>query len=180
MNALSGALRRACLLVSAFAVMLTLCAPPAPAWAADPGATTAPGQYAQVLRSFNPDLSHSQSADIATHVLWLSSYYDLDPRLLVAIVGVESSWHSRAVSGSGAQGLGQLMPATADSLNVLAFDIYENLDGTARYMRRMLQNYAGLSVHDRYARAIASARAAPLARPRVRRAAPFAEAETWS
>ena len=176
MNAISGALPRACLFVSAFAVLLTLCAP---ARAANPGATAAPGQYAQVLRSFNPEMSHSQSADIATHVLWLSSYYDLDPRLLVAIVGVESSWHSRAVSGAGAQGLGQLMPATAGSLNVLAFDIYENLDGTARYLRRMLQNYADLSAHDRYARAIASYNAGPGAVARAGGAPPTAETRAY-
>jgi hypothetical protein len=118
-------------------------------------------RYASVLRSFNPRLSLAQSKDMASHVLLLSSYYSLDPRLLVAVVGVESSWRTHAVSAVGAQGLGQLMPATAGVLGVLAFDTYENLDGTARYLRRMMQQYAHLSPEVRTTRAIASYNAGP-------------------
>lgn len=118
-------------------------------------------RYAGVLRTFNRQLSLVQSKDMATHVLFLSSYYSIDPRLLVAIVGVESSWRTRAVSSVGAQGLGQLMPTTAGVLDVLALDAYENLDGTARYLRRMMQQYAALSPDARATRAIASYNAGP-------------------
>src|ERR1700689_5344168 len=115
MARLSGASRQAVLCVSAFAAALAF-APAAPACAQAETNAAPIVRYAGVLRSFNPQLSLAQSKDIATHVLLLSSYYSLDPRLLVAIVGVESSWRSRAVSSAGAQGLGQLMPATAGVL----------------------------------------------------------------
>ena len=84
-------------------------------------------RYADVLRGFNARFSAAQSRDVADHVLLLSSYYSLDPLLLVAIVGIESGWKADAVSPAGAQGLGQLMPATADGLSVRAFAAYENL-----------------------------------------------------
>jgi len=161
MATLSSALRRASLLVSALAITLALW-PVLPAAAeSEPAAPIV--RYAGVLRTFNPHLSLAQSKDMATHVLLVSSYYGLDPRLLVAIVGVESSWHVGAVSRLGAQGLGQLMPATADVLGVLAFDAYENLDGTARYLRRMMQQYAQLTPEARTTRAIAGYNAGPAA-----------------
>jgi soluble lytic murein transglycosylase-like protein len=116
---------RACLVVLALTGSFGV-----PARAASDGVTVA--RYATVLRSFNPGFSARASLDMATRVLLLSRYYSLDPRLLVAIVGVESGWHTRATSPAGAQGLGQLMPATANGLAVQSLDPYVNLDGTAR------------------------------------------------
>lgn len=150
MRSLSGGTRRAHTLVGAIALSAGLLAPGNAAATESPLAASPVVRYADVLRTFNPRLTASQSRDIAVHVLLLSGYYSLDPRLLVAIVGVESNWRSGAVSPSGAQGLGQLMPATADGLSVLAFDAYENLDGTARYLRRLMQRYAGLGTDERY------------------------------
>ena len=178
MTVLTSALRRASLLVSAFGTLLALLVVAAPT-SAETAVATPLVQYSDVLRTFNPQLSLTQSKDVATHVLLLSSYYGLDPRLLVAIVGVESSWRSGAVSSAGAQGLGQLMPATAGVLNVLAFDTYENLDGTARYLRRMMQQYAGLPAATRDVRAIASYNAGPAAVARAGGIPPFAETRAY-
>jgi hypothetical protein len=116
---------------------------------------------------------------MAAHVLLLSSYYSLDPRLLVAIVGVESSWQSSATSHSGARGLGQLMPSTASDLAVLSFDAYENLDGTARYLRRMMQQFAGFKDATRYALALASYNAGPQAVARYGGIPPYAETQAY-
>jgi hypothetical protein len=148
--------------------------PPA-ARASDPLVT----RYGSVLRTFNPALSAAQSQDMATHVLLMSSYYSLDPRLLVAIVGVESSWRTGAVSSSGAQGLGQLMPATASGLGVVSADAYENLDGTARYLRRMVQQSNAADADARYRLALASYNAGPQAVARFRGVPPFAETQAY-
>jgi hypothetical protein len=172
MTTLSGPLRRAGIFVSALAVFF------APL-AASANADSAVARYGEVLRSFNRGFSASQSQDMAAHVLLLSSYYSLDPRLLVAIIGVESSWHTRAVSPAGAQGLGQLMPATASGLGVLAFDAYENLDGTARYLRRMMQNFAGVNSETRYTLALASYNAGSPAVARFGGVPPFAETRAY-
>jgi soluble lytic murein transglycosylase-like protein len=59
----------------------------------------------------------------------------LDPKLLHALVIIESAYNTRAVSPVGARGLTQLMPATARELGVSnPFDTEENLRGGARYL----------------------------------------------
>jgi hypothetical protein len=61
--------------------------------------------------------------------------YSLDPDLLAAIATVESGGNSDAVSPKGAQGLMQLMPATADRFRVRdPFDPISNTLGAARYI----------------------------------------------
>ena len=68
----------------------------------------------------------------------------LDAEIILKQVGVESSWNPRAVSRSGAQGLMQLMPATAKSLGVTdPFDPRQNLDAGCRYVNLMLARYGG-------------------------------------
>ena len=136
-------------------------------------------RYADVLRSFNPELSLARSQDMAQHVLLLASYYNLDPRLLVAIVSVESSWNAGAISPAGAQGLGQLMPATAERLAVQTFEAYENLDGTARYLRRLLAHFGRLQSDTRYALAIAGYNAGPEAVRKYGGIPPYAETRNY-
>jgi hypothetical protein len=70
--------------------------------------------------------------------------YQLPGRLLEAVVRAESDFQVRAVSPAGARGLMQLMPATARELGVAdPFDIDQNIDGGARYLRRMLDQFGG-------------------------------------
>ena len=70
--------------------------------------------------------------------------HGLDPELVLAVVSVESAFQPQAVSPKGAQGLMQLMPATAESLGVKdTFDPGENLDGGARHLGSLLALYDG-------------------------------------
>ena len=63
-------------------------------------------------------------------------------RLFVALVDQESRFDPRAVSPKGAQGLGQLMPQTAELLGVAdPFDPVENLNGAARYFVSQLATF---------------------------------------
>jgi hypothetical protein len=171
MTVLPGSLRRASVLV--FALIVSV--PPVAAAAS----SDALARYGDVLHSFNSTLSTAQSQDMAAHVLMMSSYYRLDPRLLVAIVGVESGWQSHAVSHSGARGLGQLMPETASGLGVLPFDAYENIDGTARYLRRMIEQYPADGTERRYTLALASYNAGPGAVARYGGVPPIAETRAY-
>jgi soluble lytic murein transglycosylase-like protein len=61
--------------------------------------------------------------------------------MLVAIVTVESRWHTHALSPAGAIGLGQLMPGTAALLRVNPRDPAQNLSGAARYLRGLVGRY---------------------------------------
>ena len=69
----------------------------------------------------------------------------LDPKLLHALVIVESAYDTRAISPVGARGLTQLMPATARELGVAdAFDGEENLRGGARYLATQIGRFGDL------------------------------------
>lgn len=68
----------------------------------------------------------------------------LDVDLLHAVIAVESGFDPRAVSPRGARGLMQLMPATAQRFGVTdPFDARQNLSGGARYLRTLLDRFAG-------------------------------------
>ena len=70
--------------------------------------------------------------------------YGLDSRLVRAVVWAESNFDSNCVSGAGAMGLMQLMPATAALLGVSdAFDPGQNIDGGARYLADRVKLYDG-------------------------------------
>jgi soluble lytic murein transglycosylase-like protein len=69
---------------------------------------------------------------------------DLDPRLVEALIRVESAFNARALSHKGAMGLMQLMPGTATELGVEnAFDVDQNLRGGTAYLRQLLDRYDG-------------------------------------
>jgi len=74
----------------------------------------------------------------------LAPLYRLDPALVLAVIAVESSFRSDAVSAKNAQGLMQLIPATAARFGVRdVFDPEENLRGGMAYLRWLLDQFAG-------------------------------------
>jgi len=68
--------------------------------------------------------------------------YDVDASLIKAVIKAESNFDADAVSSSGAQGLMQLMPATAKSLGVDdPFDPEQNIFGGTKFLHRLLDKY---------------------------------------
>jgi len=81
---------------------------------------------------------------ILGYVKEASEKYDVEERLINALIKQESGFNPNAVSSAGAQGLMQLMPATAKSLGVKdSFNPKENIDGGVKYLRQMLDKYNG-------------------------------------
>lgn len=68
----------------------------------------------------------------------------LDPKLVRALIQVESGYNPSAVSRKGAVGLMQLMPTTASLLAVSdPYDPDENVRGGTAYLRRMIDRFQG-------------------------------------
>jgi soluble lytic murein transglycosylase-like protein len=73
-----------------------------------------------------------------------ATQFGLPAALIKAVVKAESNYQVRALSPAGAQGLMQLMPATAKELGVTdPFDIDQNIRGGAQYLRNMLDQFDG-------------------------------------
>lgn len=72
----------------------------------------------------------------------MAQQFRIDPKLVKAVVRNESCFDKMALSRAGAQGLMQLMPATAESLGVNdPFDPVQNIRGGTRYLSELIEKY---------------------------------------
>lgn len=100
--------------------------------------------YKKAVRSFNRKLSEAEADAIARSILGFSAHYQVDPRLVVAVILAESHFRPEATSSKGCMGLGQLAPGTAAGLGVSnAYDPVQNLAGSVRLIRGHLDRISG-------------------------------------
>ncbi|RDW16298.1 lytic transglycosylase [Oceanobacillus arenosus] len=84
------------------------------------------------------------STDFNSTITQVAENYGIDEKLIHAVIKTESNYNAYASSNAGAQGLMQLMPATARSLGVLnSFDASQNIEGGTKYLSQMLHKYNG-------------------------------------
>jgi len=89
--------------------------------------------------------SDSENGEIEAAVDCAAGSTGLDGDLIRAVIQVESSFRTDAVSACGAQGLMQLMPGTAEEMGVEdPFDAAENVMGGAGYLKKLLNRFGDI------------------------------------
>lgn len=96
----------------------------------------------------------AQKSKIENNIVFDNSYsqyvqksarkYEIEPELIHAVIRTESNGNHRAISRKGAIGLMQLMPSTANDMNVgNPFSPEENIEGGTRYLKYLLEKFKG-------------------------------------
>lgn len=87
---------------------------------------------------------HPAKGHIASMVRELAPKYKLDPNLVLAVIEAESNFNPRALSPKNAQGLMQLIPATAERFGVgNVWDPEQNIRGGMSYLRWLMRYFDG-------------------------------------
>lgn len=102
----------------------------------------------QFIMSYNKRLNWEEANLIADAIVEFSNRYQVDFRLVTGVIAVESSFRTDAISRTGAIGLGQLKPKTAQWLGVVnPFDPIDNVAGMSRYLKYLISKYNGSLDH---------------------------------
>jgi hypothetical protein len=124
--------------------------------------------------SSNPSAPLSP-ADLHEILAKAGTAHNVDEDLLASVVKAESGGNVRAVSRTGARGLMQLMPGTANELGVAdSFQPEQNVRGGTAYLDALLTRY-----HDNMALALAAYNAGPLAVDRYHGIPPYHETQAY-
>ncbi|MES2502718.1 MAG: transglycosylase SLT domain-containing protein [Pseudomonadota bacterium] len=109
-------------------------------------------------RGFEQDYANGQSPKIDAYIAslpknkrWvvdlvgtIADWYKVDEKLVLSIITAESNFKVSAKSNKEAQGLMQLIPATADRFNVKnAYSASQNIKGGVKYLRWLLSYFRG-------------------------------------
>jgi len=117
----------------------------------------------------------AKNADLKAIVAAASNQHQIDADFIASVIAAESANNPGAVSRKGAQGLMQLMPATASKLGVKdSFDPADNVDGGVRYLRELLLQY-----HGDVAKALAAYNAGPQRVEQYKGVPPYRETHAY-
>jgi soluble lytic murein transglycosylase-like protein len=92
----------------------------------------------------NPVREPVACSDYDHIIAYYCEQYAVDAGLVKIVIEKESEFNPNAVSRSGAMGLMQLMPKTAEILGVKdAYDPWENIEGGVKFLRYLLDTFDG-------------------------------------
>jgi soluble lytic murein transglycosylase-like protein len=146
-----------------------------------PSATTPPAQQAfsaQLAGAMSPTAATPPAAGAnpyAAEISAAAARNGVDPALLTGLIRAESNFNPNAKSPAGAQGLTQLMPATAAGLGVTnPLDPAQAIEGGAKYLRQQLDRFGGDA-----SKALAAYNAGPGAVQRFGGVPPYEETQNY-
>lgn len=106
--------------------------------------TDMPHEGAIVVSPGYKAANSSGTAKYHRYIESAASKYNVDAKLIKAVIKVESNYDETAISKKGAMGLMQLMPGTAKVLGVSKpFNPEQNIDGGTRYLRYLMNRFGG-------------------------------------
>ncbi|MHB8836576.1 MAG: transglycosylase SLT domain-containing protein [Candidatus Methylomirabilia bacterium] len=106
-------------------------------------------RFRKVPGSSPPPASRSGSGSVAAEkyeaeIARCADDHGVDSALVKAVIKAESNYDNRAISRAGAQGLMQLMPATARLRNVdNPFNPQQNIEGGVSHLKYLLTSFNG-------------------------------------
>ena len=121
--------------------------PDRPAWmrgalsASASAMSSSGGSSVDIQLSANIPAYRGKRSDFIPHARAAARQHGIPEDLFLRLVQQESGWNPRARSHKGATGLAQLMPGTAAKLGVNPNDPVQNLNGGARYLRMMYNQF---------------------------------------
>lgn len=97
-----------------------------------------------------PDLAFEAATELIREfaysdlIVSLSKKHNVDWKMVAAVMTVESNFNPRAISHKGAQGLMQLMPATARMYRVSdPYDPIQNIEAGVLHLKMLVERYKG-------------------------------------
>ena len=85
---------------------------------------------------------NERAANYQQDIAKYAGEFQIDEKLVLAVIRNESCFDKAAVSSAGAEGLMQLMPATAISLGVTnSFSPQQNIRGGTQYLAELIRRY---------------------------------------
>jgi soluble lytic murein transglycosylase-like protein len=108
------------------------------------GRATAPTAYMEAVAVIASTMPTSGDSDIDKIILDTGLKHGVDPKLVYYVIRQESNFKPRARSHKAAQGLMQIIPATAERFDVEdPYDPEQNIEGGVRYLRWLLKEFKG-------------------------------------
>ncbi|HJQ22709.1 MAG TPA: lytic transglycosylase domain-containing protein [Blastocatellia bacterium] len=105
--------------------------------------SVAEAQAEQTASTILPDGLTTGYAELDQTIAEMGAKYGVDPKLIYYVMRQESRFKKQALSPKNAQGLMQLIPATAERFHVNIKDPEANIEGGVAYLRWLLKHFDG-------------------------------------
>jgi hypothetical protein len=100
--------------------------------------------HATFIEAIPSDIPVSGDCDLDWIIYRAGEKSGVDPRFIHAVIKQESRYKNQAISHAGAQGLMQLMPATAKRFgNTNPYDATSNVEAGTKYLKWLLKRFNG-------------------------------------